>query len=127
MRGARIVDVGSVAGLLAVSVGGKDAKIYIIPMSKELLTPTRVPQGGLSTQAMVQREVETLNDMKWIDDNVMWGTDLDNLLHPLDALLGRLGHGFRMRQPINACCTISVASGVERFPLKVWRKLIRKR
>lgn len=63
----RIGDDGSVAGRLAVSVGGGSAKTLHDCFAERLLTPMCVPQEVLSAltyfQGMVQRELEKLDGM----------------------------------------------------------------
>lgn len=74
--------------------GGKDRESLTIVTPKGVATPTHVPQGVLNAtayfQATLQRKLEELNYLVWVDDIVMWRTDFDDLLRNLDAVLGRL-------------------------------------
>ena len=69
-------------------------EVFTIATPEGLFIPTHAPQGVLNATAYVKgvmTELLTgLNCKVWVDDIVWWGADEDNLLNPLDKILGRL-------------------------------------
>ena len=104
-------------------------EIFTIATPQGLFTPTRVPQGVLNAtayfQATLQRELEGLNCMTWVDDILMWGADFDDLLRTIDEVLGRLERWGCMRQHTNACSMTLALSGAGRCTREVWSNTIR--
>lgn len=75
-----------------MSVGGRDAdnmhECHAEGTFDDHACSARGSECFDTLPATVQRKLEELSDMSWMDDILRWRTDFDDLLHTLNAVLG---------------------------------------
>lgn len=92
--GERTCDIRFVAGLWAIPISGRGMQHILYRHAKGSFHIQRFPEGLVIPskyfQAIIQRELERLNCITWVNDNVMCRAYSDYLLHAWDTILGRL-------------------------------------